>query len=140
MSIVGLRALLIDLIQLLNVTPTPAAVTVVATAGFTSCALALWGIFKLFKKVISQGLLDAFGRIQHIRGRNRAQEKIVDALAQCGTADELLQGLEMIGRVSPLDAPDASVYVGRPPTAVIPTPRAPGGPRVVIVAGDQPTP
>jgi hypothetical protein len=131
----SLRAFITDLIGLLpEATPSPVTTAVVTLA----CALALlWGVMKLLKKIANRGLVDAYTRLQHVRGRNEAQNAVATALAERGTPADLIRGLEVLRQVSPMDAPGSGLFVGDQPNASIPAPRKStphhGHRRVVIV-------
>jgi hypothetical protein len=56
------------------------------------------------------GLLDSYTRLQHVRGRNEAQANVAAALARRRSPGELLHGLSVLGQISPMDAPNASLY------------------------------
>jgi hypothetical protein len=134
----GLRVMISDLIVLLSgATSSPTAVTIVTLAGVGGGAL--WGVIMLLRKFAIPGLVDACARLQHVRGRNQARTKVANALAERGTPADLIRGLEVLGQVSPMDAPDASVYVGE--AASIPGPWSSGTDgerRVVIVHPELP--
>jgi hypothetical protein len=122
----GLRAVIADLIELLaGATPSPATTTVVALASMGVPALALlWGFLKMIKKIAIPNLVDAYTRLQHVRGRNEAQTTVAAALAERGSPDDLIRGLEVLRQVSPMDAPGSGLFIGDQPNAAIPTPRS----------------
>jgi hypothetical protein len=141
MTAPGLSGIVTDLVALVFGTPLPPT-AVTAVGGGLASATILWGFIKLMKKIAIPSMLDAYARIEHVRGRNRAQGKIANALAERGSPSDLIQGLSVLGRTSPMDAPGASLYVGGPPTAVIPDPRSPAlgddaMQRVVIADADH---
>lgn len=53
--------------------------------------------------------IDAAARFNQTRGRNHASATLSAALAEKGTAQEILQGLREIHRISPMDAPNSSL-------------------------------
>jgi hypothetical protein len=108
-----------------------------------TAATAFWVLARLTMSVIKKiaphgtGMIDAAARYTNTRGRNRSRDKLCAAIADKGTAQQMLQALREINQISPMDAPDSSIYLGTPPHASIPAQRAPSLPEasVVIIPG-----
>lgn len=138
----GLRAALKELLSALAQALPGQPPTTLVTVGGVMCLIVVVVLVRrltrgsLIDAVTS--LIDAVTRRRHVDGRARANNTLTTAIAQHGSPADMQQALETVNRPSPLDAPDANLYVGPQDTAAIPCQRTgPGRHRVIDHRGSR---
>jgi hypothetical protein len=101
-------------------------IVVVVITGTTTLWILARLIMSLIKKIapVGAGMIDAAARYSNTRGRNRSRNKLCAAVADKGSPQDMLQALQEINQVSPMDAPESNMYLGTQPYAAVPAHRA----------------
>lgn len=111
------------------------AVALIATTGAITVWIFMRPVVTVFKNLAPFGakMIDAVARYSNTRGRNRSRDALCTAIADKGSPQDMLQALQEISRVSPMDAPGASIYQGPRPDPTVPASRPPAPETTVVI-------